>query len=200
MLPTPVRDAIFQNCVFQLSAILEDYLSDLFSNWIRALQVDGATNAELPLQMRAIAIARIQAEDYKRFIGNGNEVDLSEQVLARIDSFRIFDNTSPIPTIDFRSALVKDKKFPSTINLPVLFRRFGINNIMQSISRRTRTDFRLSLQAFMDVRNALAHESPPSITDVDVNHYFSQVRLWISTIDREFYSHAIKTAGARFWK
>lgn len=198
-LPTPVRDAIFQNCVFQLSAILEDYLSELLTEWLRNLQTRGGTNDKLPLEARSVAIARTQMEDYRRFVGSGNEVELAQRLAENTKNFTIFDDSAPIPPIDFRSALIKDKKFPSTNNLPVLFRRFGMANIMQAVSKRTRSDFRLALQAFMDVRNALAHESPPSVTDVDVARYFLQVNRWIAAIDREFYSHSAKVAGTRFW-
>lgn len=198
-LPTDVRDAIFQNCVFQLSATFEDYLSDLLSGWLSRLQTSGATSDILPIELRAVIVARSQAEEYKRYIGMGNEVELAKQLLSQTDRYLILNDGALIPNLEFRSLIIKDKKFPSPNNLPVLFRRFGIQDIMQRVSRRTKGDFRLALQAFIDVRNALAHESPPSITDLDVARYIAQTDQWIASIDREFYSYVVRHGGADRW-
>lgn len=198
-LPTEVRDAIFQNCVFQLSATLEDYLSDLLSSWLSRLQTSGALSKTLPKELRAVIVARSQAEEYRKYIGLGNEVDLTRQLLNQAHRYLILDDDSNIPSLEFRALIIKDKKFPSPANLPILFRRFGIHDIMQRVSKRTKGDFRLGLQAFIDVRNALAHESPPSITDVDVGRYITQTDRWIASIDREFYSYVIRHGGPDHW-
>jgi len=198
-LPTNVRDSVFQNCVFQLSAILEDYVLELLETWTSNLKKNKRLNGTLPQITRSIFIARLQSESYKRYIGLGNEVELAESMLQNSSAYKLLDDLLEIPQIDFRSHLIKDKKFPSPNNLLVLFRRFGMQNILSQLSKRTKSDFRLSLQAFMDIRNALAHESPPSLTDVDVQHYFDQILRWIEAIDREFYSHAVKCAGAQSW-
>lgn len=198
-LPTPVRDCIFQNCVFQLSAILEDYLSEATNSWFSALAIGGADNSAIPLSTRALYAARSQEDAYKRYFGLGDESDLARRIAEQISLFQLFDNGRRMAIQDYHGKLVKDRKFPSVYNIDTIFRRLGLPKIFRALSRRTRTDVELALRAFMDVRNALAHESPPSITDADVERYFRQVRSWIDAIDREFYSHVLRSSGAAFW-
>lgn len=199
ILPTYIRDAIFQNCVFQLSAILEDYLNELASRWFANLTAAGAMNSAVPVLTRAFFAAKSQEELFKRFLASGDENDLAVRTVEKSQIFSLFNDGGPIPALDFSSKIVKDRKFPSVYNIESMFRRLGIPKILQLLSKRTRTNVEFSLRAFMDVRNALAHESPPSITDLDVDRYFQQVEVWVEAIDREFYGHVVRCSGARYW-
>lgn len=198
-LPTPVRDSIFQNSVFQMSAILEDYLGEVTTSWFTNLLALGAQSSATPAATRAFLIARIYEDAFKRYIGLGDEQDLAVRILETGHAYKILDATETLPALDYRGKLIKDKKFPSVHNIEVLFKRLGFRKILQAVSRRTRTNVELSLRAFMDVRNSLAHESPPSITDLDVDRYFDQLDLWIGAIDREFYGHIVKVSGSAHW-
>lgn len=199
-LPTFVRDSIFQNCVFQLSSILEDYLWELTSRWFSNLSAAGATNAAVPILTRALFAAKSQEESFKRFLIFGDEADLALRMSRQAHVFALFDENSRVPAIDFPNKIVKDKKFPSANNVDSMFKRLGCPNMIDMISGRIRSDFGLNLRSFMDVRNALAHESPPSITDLDVERYFNQIDSWISAIDREFYAHVAKCSGVLYWR
>lgn len=198
-LPTKVRDSIFQNSVFQLSAVLEDYLYELTSGWFAKLQAANASNSLIPALTRAVAILRSQEEAFRRYFGDKDEAGLAGKIAAASTVLSLLQDTDTVPAIDFDDLLLKGKKFPSVRNLNTLFRRIGLPKVSQGISRRTKTDFELNLQAFMDIRNALAHESPPSITDVDVAHYLRQMKRWLNAIDREFYSHVEKVSGPAYW-
>lgn len=198
-LPTHVRDAIFQNCVFQLSAAFEDFLYDLISRWFSSLQTGNAANSRLPPLTRALALIKSQEENFRRYTGDKNEVALAKKTIVDRDLFSIFVDSDPIPPMPLEDLIIKDKKFPSLRNFNTLFRRLGMPKTAHQINRRIKSDFELSLQSFMDVRNALAHESPPSVTDQDVERYLSQVDRWIKAIDREFYSHVVATSGAAYW-
>jgi hypothetical protein len=120
-------------------------------------------------------------------------------MIVDAQNFSVMQSAATLGGIPLEEFLVKDKKFPSVKNIKVLFRRLGLVDLSQKLSRRTRSNFDLSLQSFMDVRNALAHESPPSITDVDVNLYFTRIACWVDAIDREFYSHVVSTSGSAYW-
>ncbi|MBZ9870896.1 hypothetical protein LB542_08485 [Mesorhizobium sp. BR1-1-9] len=199
-MPTFVRDAIFQNCVFQLSALLEDYLLELTSQWLSGLTAAGATNSRMPMITRALFAARSQEELHRRFIALGDETELAIGTSEQLAVFGLLRDDDQMPVLDLVSKLIKDRKFPSIRNLEVLFRRLGKPKMTQALSKRTKTNVELALQAFMDVRNVLAHEGPPSITDLDVGRYFERVDAWIEGIDREFYGHVVKTSGAQYWQ
>lgn len=198
-LPNQARISIFQNSVFQLSALLEDYLYDLTSAWFAKLQAGGAQNSLVPRLTRAVTLARDQEEWFRRFFWDKNESELVEKILSTTSIFSLIPDADLMPPLDFEKLLIKDKKFPSVRNVRSLFRRVGLPKMTHLISKRTRADFELNLQAFMDIRNALAHESPPSITAVDVSHYFRQMKRWVNAIDREFHAHVEKVSGPAFW-
>jgi hypothetical protein len=199
-LPTYVRDAIFQNSVFQLSSTLEDYIWELTGQWFATLQSNGATNSKIPLLTRTLFTARLQEEFFKRYLGLGDENDLATKIQQNRQIFTLFEETSTFVQTDFNAKILKDKKFPSVNNIETLFRRLGIAKILNLMSKRTKSDVTLALKSFMDVRNALAHENPPSITDVDVDKYFKQIERWIDAIDREFFKHIVTSSGMEYWK
>ncbi len=198
-IPTVVRDSVLRYCVFQLCALFEDYLSQIIIDWLSRLKMQGASNKHIPLDIRITALLKAQEEAFRNFIVTKNEVKLAEAVLKERIIFSIMDDSATTIQVDLGSIILKGKKFPSPKNLSTLFRRVGIQKIHSNISKRTRSNFELNLQSFMDVRNALAHESPPSITDIDVDRYFKQVVMWIDAVDREMYSHVVKISGASYW-
>lgn len=197
--PTVVRDSVFQNCVFQLSAILEDYLLQVISGWFSRLIVLGAANSCIPVNTRAVAILRSQANSLRGYIATRDEVKFAEVLVRERDILSLMTEAARIPAVDLEDLIVKDRKFPSPRNVEALFRRLGIEKIHGRISTRTKSSFELNLRSFMDVRNALAHESPPSITDIDVDRYFEQVGTWIAAIDKEFYVHVNRISGSAYW-
>jgi hypothetical protein len=198
-LPTDVRDSIFQNSVFQLSAVLEDYLLDVLSHWFTKLLTGKATNSLMPVVTRAVTLLRIQEELFRRYFGDRDEAGLADRMAASSTYYSLLREADQVPTAEFEKLLVKDKKFPSVRNFRALFRRMGLPNMISMMSKRMKTDFELNLRAFMDIRNALAHENPPSITDVDVARYFRQMARWINAIDRQFYKHVTKISGEAYW-
>jgi hypothetical protein len=198
-LPTHVRDAVFQNCVFQLCAALEDYLLEAMAGWLTNLLARGAAASALPATTRAIALLKHQDDAFRLYVGTKDEGRFAEAILADRSFAALLVDTETMQSSDLASMLVKDKKFPSTRNFEALFKRIGIDKIFGKLSARTASTFELNLRSFMDVRNALAHESPPSVTDEDLVRYFSQVRSWIDAIDRELYSHVVKVSGSAYW-
>lgn len=199
-LPTNVRDAIFQNCVFQLSAILEDFLLELTSGWFSSVSKKSGKNSLIPEKTRILILAKTQEEHYKRYSALGDEVDLTDKIHKTSHVFQVLDEQKTFINQDGSVNLIKEKKFPSPQNMESLFRRMGLPKIIKQISKRTKSDAGLALQAFMDVRNALAHENPPSVTDIDVERYFDQTLQWINALDREFYSHVVRLSGTNYWQ
>jgi len=198
-LPTPVRDAVFQTCVFQMSAIFEDYIQSVTRSWFDKVQSVGLPNSALPEYTRTVAILKYQEQAFKRFVGLGDEGSFVDSVLIDKDVYNLMSSSEHVPPCDFHNLLIKDKKFPTVRNFEKLFRRLGVERVLGKMSAKTSSTFDLNLQSFMDIRNALAHESPPSITHVDVKRYLEQTSAWISGLDRILYSHVVKTSGPNAW-
>ncbi len=185
--------------MFQLSAILEDYLFQVIVGWFSRLDRLGADNSRIPITTRAVAILRSQENNFRGYIGTRDEVRFAEVLVRERAILNFMTDAAQIPKVDLSDLIIKDKKFPSARNVEALFRRIGIDRISARLSARTKSSFELNLRSFMDVRNALAHESPPSITDVDVERYFQQIEIWIAAMDRELYNHIVQVSGSNYW-
>lgn len=183
-----------------MSAIFEDYIQSVSRSWFDNLQNAGADNSSIPEYTRTIALLKYQESAFKRFIGLGDEGSFADSVLTDKTVFSLLSEDGLVPSCDFNELLIKDKKFPSLRNFEKLFKRLGVDRIKGKMSSRTRSTFDLNLQSFMDIRNALAHESPPSITHVDVKRYFQQTNAWISALDRILYSHVVQNSGSAAWR
>jgi len=199
-LPSHVREAIFQNCVFLLSAALEDFIADIVARWFDELIKQGATAAHLPESTRFYLIGQAIEQSFLNYVGDGDEVKLAANILGRRDFLALADGASALPAIDYKETVLAKRRFPSPKNIDRLFARIGIAKISSRMNARIKGDFLLSLQSFMDVRNALAHEAPPPVTDVDVRRHMRNVRKWINGLDRELYSQVLKASGPAFWK
>jgi hypothetical protein len=198
-LPSDVREAIFQNCVFLLSATLEDFIADVLAHWFGELIRQGANAAKLPESTRFYLITQAIEQSFFNYVGDGDEVKLASNVIAKRGVLDLADASKPLPVLDYKAAVVAARRFPSTKNFDRLFGRIGIAKMSARMNARVKGDFLLGLQSFMDVRNALAHEAPPPITDIDVDRHIRNVRKWINGIDRELYSHVAKTSGSGLW-
>jgi hypothetical protein len=182
-----------------MSAVLEDYFGELTTSWFTSLTAGNAQSSLIPASTRALLLGRIYEDAFRRYIGLGDEQDLAAKILDGRASIGVLDDATAVPPLEFRTRLIKDKKFPSPYNIDVLFKRMGLKKILQLVSRRTKSNVELGLRSFMDVRNALAHENPPSVTDEDVSRYLNQIARWIDAFDREFYGHVVRTSGSAYW-
>lgn len=198
-LPTHVRDAIFQNCVFLLSATLEDFIADVLTQWFNELLKQKATGSLMPEVTRLFLLARSMEANYFNYVADRDEVKLASKIGTKRHLLALVDGSQPIPVMDYREAVISDRSFPSTKNFDRLFGRVGIPKMSSKLNSRVKGDFLLALQSLMDVRNALAHEYPPPITDVDVKRHLKNLNGWINAIDREIFSHLVRVSGSKYW-
>ncbi len=133
-------------------------------------------------------------------MATGDDKRLVSQLNNGSDNFRMALGSAEIESEDEFIELIKRRKFPSHRNFEHLFESVGLSDINRKLSRRIgRTNFRLALKSLVDVRNALAHESPPPVTHADVIRHIRDMRKWIGAIDREIYSHIVKSSGPAYW-
>jgi hypothetical protein len=198
-LPNYARESIFYNCVFQLSATFEDFVADLLANWFAKVSALPAASSALPTSTRATVIARSLSDAFRLYGADGDETKLAMRIEASEATLRILQDAVEVSHVDFVDLLIKDKRFPSVRNFDKLFRRMGVSKIFAEVTKRVKSDFPLALQSFMDVRNAIAHEFPPNITDEDVERYFLNLSKWIAAVDRAMYSHVAAISGSVHW-
>ncbi len=200
MLPPRIRDSVYYNCVFQVVAVLEDYLLSRLSDWAYLLFSARSTYDAFPVRTRLYLAAGALVSPFRTHVSTDDDKRLVTNLEMFLEMFKIPQGNVPIASEDDFVALVKKRKFPSSRNFEHLFESIGLVEINKKLSKRIkRTNFRLALESLVNVRNAIAHENPPSVTDVDVKRYISDMRKWLGAIDREIYSHIAKTSGPQFW-
>ncbi|MGV2495772.1 HEPN domain-containing protein [Pelagerythrobacter aerophilus] len=197
--PTNLQKAVFYNCVFQLCAVLEDYLSGLIKQWYSRLHINDRDISRYPDETIKFLMLRKLEAKFKNYLLNSDEVNAIRRLNAEYGYLRNLFTSRPQDAQYVGSSIVSGKKFPSPDNLKILFYRIGKPDLHGKMSARLGQDFEIALQAFLDVRNAIAHEFPPDITQVDAIRYVNEIRRWIHALDRELCSHICKTSELADW-
>lgn len=199
-MPGDIRTLIFHASVFHLSAFFEDYLLQSLSGWMFELQSRSATSDRLPSRLRNLLFIRNNEGTLRKFVISGSEKELLDRMDGPRNGLSWLDDGSAIPLHAFYESLIKEKKFPTPENIDVLFGRFGLKNVIAEVSKRTKSDVSLKLRSFLDVRNAIAHEFPPGITEEDLEDFFASLSKWVGVIDRLLFSHVVRCSGAECWQ
>lgn len=87
------------------------------------------------------------------------------------------------------AVIVGNRKYPSVKNIKAIFNRIGVPNIFHRLNAITKRDSEKVLQSFLDIRQAIAHQSPPNLTYPDVRSYIRNVQGIVRALDRILYTH-----------
>ena len=193
------RIMIFQSSIFLLSASFENYLKSLTEDLIFSYTTKSALLKDLPPNFRSMVLLETQLSAFKVYINNGDEA----KILSRLDTnhqhYSII-NDNELFTNQIRPGLiVGTKKYPSIKNLNILFNRFGIKRIIPELNKRGKKDYELILKSFLDIREAIAHESAPSITYIDIKRHYKNIGEIIGLLDRIVYAQIVGYSSERFW-
>lgn len=198
-IPVNVRDMTYQSAIFQASATLEDYLKQIFDHWLFELKRHSLTGANIPQRARFSYFGRELSDAFSKFVYAGDEKDLAERLenKSHIIEFAMgYCEISPHLTGEFA---YKDRKYPSVKNIKKLYERIGCDNIFDRLSKEMRTNAELKLRAFNDVRTAIAHGTPPSLTLIDVERNLDDVALVIRSLDKINHKEFSKDFGGGVW-
>lgn len=199
-LPADIRQLVFQASVFHLSAAFEDYLLQSLTAWMFEVQRRNSANTKLPSRLRKLLFLKANEGTLRNLIITGSEREALDRMESPNSGLPWLDDTASVPGYRFYDAIIRDKKFPSADNIDALFRRFGIDNILGQMSARTQSDIALKLKSFIDVRNAIAHEAPPNLTEDDLERHFTSLGEWVSLIDRILLSQVVRSSGSECWQ
>lgn len=91
-------------------------------------------------------------------------------------------------------------KYPSKVNLIKVFRRIGIDNVFDSLSRAMKCDSLAILESLGGLRSGLAHTGKMTgVNGSDVSKRISDVEGLVAAIDRLLYKHICLKFGQRAW-
>jgi hypothetical protein len=198
-LPYSYKNLIYQSSIFLLSASIEEYIKRLIEDWIYQLKSQGALNKNISDETRSFFLADNLTITFKKQLYQTDEKELVKDIHIKKNFYSLINDNDLIYPWISASSILKNKKYPKPDNLITLFHRLGIQNIFHHIDKRGNKDYKALVRSFLDVRESIAHQSPPALTYSDVLRHFINIQEFISHIDRTLYSHIIKTSGPEFW-
>jgi len=195
---SPDIELLYQAAIFKTSAFIEEYLKDIISDWFHRAAINGFTAASLPDDLKWFSIVNAHLHEYEHFFYSKDEKRLINGIKNTRQN-QLLDDTSSLNGLIHPDTILSGRKYPSTKNIKRLFARIGIANIFNLIDRREHCAFEPIIQSFLDIREAIAHQSPPSLTITDIISQIGNVQRFISAIDRELFSHVTRCHGNICW-
>lgn len=199
VISTEMKQMIYSAAVIECSATLECYIEDVLSQWIVKAENLQITADKLPKPLLLYLLGKSFSSPVAALIASHDE----EKFISLLQGINIsqFECSATVNSRMIRSVAVKDKKYPSPKNLKNIFRRFGIKNIHQDITRVLRKDSELLLRSFMDVRASVAHSYPTAtiFSERDILSYLTNAGTIVRALDRILYKHIAACHGTACW-
>jgi hypothetical protein len=193
-----IRDLVFQCVIFLTCAAMEVYLKLLIEGWaqnLRALKL----GTKSPIAARAYFAIKQLEGPFAKYQSEPDERALLKAIQSRPDIWNLMIGIDDLPAI-FSGSMLHDKcAYPSKRNINKLFSRVGISDAIGTLNGILSRDVGLLIDAFQDIRTALAHSAPPAITITDVEARLADSKALIGAVDRMFYSHVMRHGGVACW-
>jgi len=198
-IPYALKTLAFQGVILLTCSALENYFKSLIDDWIFSLKSKGATVKNIPIKTRKVIYLRSQASIFKSFSFNGNEHEASSKLKFDTLAFIVLSDSASLPAYIKGNHIYGNKKYPSVDNVKKMFSTLEIENIFKVINVRYKRNYELDLESFLGVREALAHEFPPSVTYKDAKRHLVNIQKVVKKIDYIAYSFLSKSSGYDYW-
>jgi hypothetical protein len=196
------RNALFCAAMIRSAVAAEIYTESFLTHYCAHVVAAGITSEKLPLTLRTHLIAQDDVVDvFGRFVILRDEVQLHDRLgkLVHEPFLGLAAANQPLPAIG-ADTVYKKQRFPSEKNLKAVFRRIGIQDLFQKLSRSMSSNASFELDAFLGLRNAFAHEqNPPGVTRTDVSSAIRKLQRFIAHLDRVLWSHWGQQWGYTTW-
>jgi len=155
--------------------------------------------ASVPIEARALFARKRLNPYFRKFAFVEEESALHKSIAEEADLWSFLVGGPSLPPFFDGRAIHEACAYPSFKNIKRLFGRVGIVDIEARLNRALRGDLETLVGNFQDLRTALAHSAPPSITMKDVRDRLKdQVKL-VSAIDKILHSHIMNHGGPACW-
>jgi hypothetical protein len=198
-MPTHIMQLVFQAAIFRTSALFEEYLKDSVSDWFLLADKSGLTCSSMPVNLKWFLVSQAHSPAYREFYFQNDEKKLLEKLNVAPPNI-LLSASDPIAGILNSDIVIGNRKYPSIKNIKALFNRIGVPNIFDRLDAITRRDSEKILQSFLDIREAIAHQSPQSLTDSEVKTHIRNVQGIVRALDRVLYSHVMAHHGRKCWR
>ena len=200
----PIREYVIAASIFLAHAILENYISDVFSAFANGIQTSPIKGSSIPNTLRAhLFLSRIdKTKIYGSAIGihaeNESLVSLSNSL--KNSAGTVVDDSKTIFRFSGKD-IYTSYKYPSADNLKKIFQRIGEPKIFQQLDIVIQRDSKILLESMGSLRTQLAHTGQlPGISPSDVIQKIQDLEIFVSAIDRVMYKIVAKSFGYNIWK
>lgn len=190
---------INQSVIFLLCASIEEYIKNFFEDLFYEYKSQSAELCEIPKNSRALCLLENNMQIYRRHQFNGDEAKAIRDLQVDSNNFAVINDNKIFENELSASIITNNKKYPSKKNLKVLYNRIGINNIFHEINKRGKKDYTSQLESFLNIREAISHQAPPTLTISDVERHFNNIKDIINQIDRSCHTHILNISKADYW-
>lgn len=195
------KNLIFQASIVLLCSCFEEYLRNFMEDLFFQYRTQCAKLAEIPANVRTYGLLIKQQEIYRNFLykKEGEIQVINKLNVASNDTYSLLQDDIVYNGHIEAKAILSGKKYPKYDNLKVLYHRLGITDIFDKINCRGRKDYKMDLDAFLDVRTNIAHHESTTLTIDDVKRHFKNINDIISQLDRVSFSHCCSASGHKYW-
>ena len=190
---------IYQSTMFLMSSKLQEYTKTLVEDLIFSYKSNNALMSKIPENIKTKTLIDNQLSHYKNYTHNFDERKLLGKINCTKEYYDVLDSTSPFSHSINSHVVIATNKYPSVKNLKILYFRIGISDIFNGIANRGKKDFKSLLESFLSIREAIAHQQAPVLTNQDVERHINNLVELINNIDRVVYSHIRKISGEQYW-
>jgi hypothetical protein len=193
-----LRDLVFQSCVFLTGAAIETYIRLIIEAWVFNIKMKNR-GAITPVSARAYIASKRLGPAFSKYFYDKDEKNLIAAIQDESSLWPLLVGGSNLPSFFEGKAIHDGAAYPSIKNIKKLFARLGIKNMIDEIGKALKRDAELMIDGFQNIRTALAHSAPPTVTINDVETRLSDSQELVGAIDRIFCRHVTKHGGRDCW-
>ncbi|MBY6109112.1 hypothetical protein KUV74_01735 [Halomonas sp. DP1Y21-3] len=197
--PSDVKDLVMHAAIFETSAALEEYVKSFIEDYEYRLINCNVAIKKLSQNTRSFLLLNSTSQAVGMYVYEKNEKGAINKIDVEGECFDAIHGDMPYKASVNLKRLVYGKKYPTVENWRSLFYRFGLDGFESKVDPIIKGSSKNIMQSFNDVRTAIAHETPPSLTMLDTRDHIESVEKLIRGVDRVLYSHVCKHTGAMTW-
>jgi len=198
-----IREYVVSAAIFLAFAEIENYITDVFSDFSTCTAANVTKGSELPGNMRPhLFLQKSNATaTFGNFIISNSEKEMFRSLAT---AFNGHARSYVDDSIQLQAFTGKDIyttiKYPSEKNLEKLFLRIGVDKIFDKLSALLGENAKTSLQSISSLRTQLAHTGAlPGISSKDVRGRLDSAERFVGAIDRILYQITTSSYNAAQW-
>ena len=193
------QNLIYQATIFSICAGIEEYSKTFFEDYIYECQSIKVSLNRIPFNLRSMSLLSEQKDLFKYYIFNGDESKTLKKINDSKSTYNVMQDNTVITQNIRAGTILGTNKYPSIKNLKIVYNRIGISDIFQELHRRSKVDITSQLKSFLDIREAISHQTPPPLTYDDIKRHLKNLKNIINFLDRIKYSQLSKISGHNCW-